>query len=166
MIYIVMGVLASGKTTIGSLLAEKLGYEFHDADDFHPPSNREKMGRGEALTDADRKPWIAAVRAVIEGMAAAGTDAVIACSALREDYRKTLSKGRKDVVFIYIKGDYGMIKERAERRKGHFVDPALLKSQFETLEEPDNAVVVDAKKSSEEAVRDIIGELKNEGETR
>lgn len=142
MIIIVMGVAGSGKTTLGEMLAARLGCGFSDADDFHPVANVEKMRAGIPLTDEDRAPWLAALRAAIDGWQGRGESRIIACSALREAYRGILSPAG-DVVFVYLKGSAEVIAARLAARRGHYMNPTLLTSQFATLEEPTGAVVVD-----------------------
>lgn len=159
MIVVVMGVTASGKTTVGRLLAERLGWIFYDADAFHPPANVEKMRRGSPLTDADREPWLAAVRSRMDEIAAVGEDAVIACSALRQSYRDLLAGTRTPVRFVYLKADRAVLEERLRRRKAHFMPAGLLASQLATLEEPREAITVDAARLPEELVEQIVREL-------
>ena len=142
MIIIVMGVSGSGKSTIGALLASRLGCGFSDADDFHPAANVEKMRRGIPLTDDDRWPWLGALRQAIDDWQATGTSHVIACSALRQSYRDVLSSPG-DVLFVYLKGAPETVAARLEARKGHYMNPNLLASQLATLEEPTDAIVVD-----------------------
>jgi gluconokinase len=156
MVYIIMGVLGSGKTTIGQLLSEKIHCVFRDADEYHSASNRGKMVHGIPLTDEDRKPWIFAVRAVIDTELAVGVDCVMACSALKEKYRQTLMQGRKDIKLIYLKGEKELIAERVKKRGGHFVNPILLDSQLADLEEPKDAITVDIRKTPDEIVREIM----------
>lgn len=135
---IIMGVSGSGKTTVGGLLARELGWRFFDADDFHSEANRAKMSRGIPLTDEDRAGWLAALKTVLSEHA----DCVLACSALKEAYRGVL---RVDghVRFVYLKGTFEQVQSRLMKRKGHYMPAGLLKSQFETLEEPADAVVVE-----------------------
>jgi gluconokinase len=159
MVYLIMGVLGSGKTTVGQLLAEHLHCVFRDADDYHTPSNRGKMAAGIPLTDEDRKPWIFAIRAVIDAELAVGVECVIACSALREKYRQTLIQDRKEIKIIYLKGTKELISERIKLRKGHFVNPVLLDSQFAEVEEPKKAVVIDIRKTPEEIVSEILSKV-------
>lgn len=142
MIIIVMGVSGSGKTTVGGLLADRMGCGFSDADDFHPANNVEKMRAGIPLTDDDRWPWLKALRQAIEDWEAAGQSRVIACSALKAAYRHLLAP-RGGVVFVFLKGRAETIASRLKARKGHYMNPDLLASQFATLEEPAGAIVVD-----------------------
>ena len=159
MVIILMGVAGSGKSTIGALLARDLGCDFHDADDLHSPANRDKMQRGIPLTDEDRRPWLAAVRALIDRYLNAGADVVIACSALKEAYRATLLRGTDDVRLIFLKGSFELIAQRLASRHGHFFDPALLRSQFDALEEPRDASVVDIAGTPAEIVAAIRARL-------
>ena len=131
-----MGVSGCGKSTIGRRLAKSLAWTFRDADSFHPDANIEKMSRGIPLDDADRGPWLAAIAAWIDGHRSAGTHAVVSCSALRRRYRDIVVGGRPDVGLVYLRGTFAVINDRLSRRKGHFMPPALLKSQFDALEEP------------------------------
>jgi len=142
MIVIVMGVSGSGKTTVGELLAERLGCSFSDADDFHPAANVDKMRAGIPLTDDDRWPWLKALRQAIDDWQATGKSRVIACSALKAVYRDVLSP-HDDVVFAFLKGSAETIAGRLKARKGHYMNPNLLASQLATLEEPTDAIVVD-----------------------
>jgi len=142
-IVVVMGVAGAGKTTIGTRLAQALGWEFHDADELHPPANVAKMRAGLPLTDADRAPWLASVRALVEQLARAGRSAVLACSALRRAYRDALAVPGADVRFVHLTGDPAIIRARLAARRGHFMPPALFESQLATLEPPDEAVTVD-----------------------
>jgi len=159
MIVIVMGVSGSGKTTIGRLLAQRLGWEFHDGDDLHPPANVEKMRRGVPLTDADRAPWLAAVRALIERLVGAGCDAVIACSALKQAYRDRLAAGIPAARFVFLQGDPAVIRERLARRRHHFMPAELLQSQLDTLEMPRDAIVADVTAPPQEVVDRIVQAL-------
>jgi gluconokinase len=158
MIVIVMGTTGSGKTTIGSLLAERLGWEFVDADDFHPPANVEKMKHGIPLTDADREPWLKALHDKIVQWSAEGRNVVLACSALKQSYREELRASR-DVKFVYLKGSYELFSQRVLARKGHFAKQDLLASQFATLEEPADAIAVDAAPPPEEIVAEVCRQL-------
>lgn len=163
MVVVIMGVSGSGKTTVGQLLAERLGCGYADADIFHPPANIEKMSRGEPLDDADRAPWLQAMRTAIEASLATGKPHVFSCSALRERYRAILAKPGEDVVFVHLDVSYGTVIRRLAQRKGHFFDPRLARSQFDTLEPPSNAIVVDAEQPPEAIVERILGELARRG---
>ena len=158
MIVIVMGTTGSGKTTIGSLLAKRMGWEFVDADDFHPPSNVEKMKHGIPLTDADREPWLKALHDKIVEWTAEKRSVVLACSALKQSYRHEL-RASSDVEFVYLKGSYQLFRERVIARKGHFAKQDLLASQFATLEEPTDAIIVDAAPSPEQIVSEVRRKL-------
>jgi carbohydrate kinase (thermoresistant glucokinase family) len=159
---IVMGVSGSGKSTIGALLAEALGWPFADADGFHPAANVAKMAAGQPLTDADRWPWLDAIAAHIGASRTAEQPVVVACSALRRVYRDRLRAGHKDVIFLHLAGDAGLIGERQAARQGHFMPPSLMASQFATLEEPDaeaDAVIVSVSASPHEVVATAIDQL-------
>ncbi|NLH79921.1 MAG: gluconokinase [Phyllobacteriaceae bacterium] len=158
MIIVLMGVSGSGKTTVGEKLAERLGCGFSDADRFHSRENVEKMRAGIPLTDADRRPWLAALRAAVERRQAEGVDHVFACSALKQAHREVLSP-KDDVVFVHLKGSAEVIGPRLAARRGHYMNPALLASQFEALEEPRNAVVVDIGGTPDEIVADVLARL-------
>ena len=154
MVILLMGVTGSGKTTVGKALAESLHWLFADADDFHPPSNVAKMRAGIPLNDADRAPWLAALRTQIDEWLHAGANAVLACSALKESYRQKLVV-TSDVPVVYLRGSRELIAERLKERHGHYMDPNLLPSQFATLEEPQGALVVDVDASVAEIVSRI-----------
>ena len=158
MIILVMGVTGAGKTTVGKLLAERLGWEFLDADDFHPPENIEKMKRGIPLADADREPWLAAIHAKLSDCAAKNQDRILACSALKQKYREKLAAGL-DMRICYLKGSFKEISSHIEHRTGHFAGEAILAGQFADLEEPDDAVVLDANLTPEENVRGALSKL-------
>lgn len=148
-VFFVMGVSGCGKSTLGQLLADKLGLPFFDGDDFHPKNNIDKMSRGEALTDEDRIPWLERLNAV--GHQHKEPGCVIACSALKQKYRDILSSGiEQQVAWVYQEGDYETILSRLQGRKGHFMPPALLTSQFETLEPPVDAISIPVSISPEE----------------
>jgi gluconokinase len=158
-ILILMGVVGAGKTTVGSLLAQKLGWRFADADDFHPAANVEKIRRGIPLDDSDRAPWLAALRNAILRWNGEGQDAVLACSALKRKYRDVL---RVDgVQFVYLQGDFELIEQRLRSRHGHFASDSILKSQFEDLEKPTDAITVEVNKAPDAIVTEIIDKLKS-----
>jgi carbohydrate kinase (thermoresistant glucokinase family) len=159
MIIVLMGVTGSGKTTLGRKLAEKLGGFFYDADDLHPKANKEKMGRGIALTDEDRTPWLEAIRTQLEKLKNERGGVVLACSALKQKYRDFLSAGL-EIQWVYLKGDKETIRGRVEGRKGHFAGSQLVESQFKDLEEPLHAMVMDVRKSPEAIVGEILAALK------
>ncbi|MFZ3200061.1 MAG: gluconokinase [Candidatus Acidiferrales bacterium] len=154
MIVIVMGPEGVGKTTVGTLLARELGRQFVDADDFHPPANIEKMARGIPLTDADRAPWLAALHDAIMHWDAERRNVVLACSALERSYRARLAQNA-DVEFVYLKGSYELIAQRIRTREGHFAHEDLLASQFAILEEPQDAITVDASRTPEEIAEEV-----------
>jgi len=158
-VILVMGVSGSGKTTIGQLLAASLHWKFSDADDFHPAANIEKMSHGIPLSDSDRLPWLEALRSAIEEWLQTGTNSVLACSALKSNYRQFLQISDQ-VKFIYLKGSFDLIQQRLYQRHGHYMKADLLKSQFDTLEEPDNALVIDIAQTPEAIVQQIRNELK------
>lgn len=149
---VVMGVSGSGKTTVADLIAERLGWLQAEADDFHPPENVAKMRSQTPLTDADREPWLAALR---DWITAARSSAVVTCSALRRSYRDVLLEAEADVWFLHLDGDQQLIMDRMEDREGHFMPPELLESQVDTLEplEPDEpGTVIDIDQEPEQIV--------------
>lgn len=156
---VVMGVAGSGKTTIGRLLAARLGWPFYDADDYHPPANIAKMSAGQPLDDADRAGWLAALAGLIAGGLAHGERGVLACSALKRAYRAALRVDEQRVRFVYLRGDFGAIQARLLAREGHFMPAALLRSQFEALEEPVDAINVDVSLEPGAIVTAIIEQL-------
>ena len=150
-IIIVMGVVGSGKTTIGSLLAQQLAWEFVDADSFHPRSNIEKMSRGIPLTDVDRLPWLQSIHDAMVRWRAEHKNVVLACSALKHSYRKMLRIG-PEVKFIYLKAESHIIEQRLQSRHGHFATAELLASQLADLEEPRDAIAVNIDPPPEDIV--------------
>ncbi len=162
MIYVVMGVAGSGKTTIAQMLAQRLGWVFLEADQFHSAANKDKMHRGIALTDEDRRPWLEAIHEELKRNDAAGKSAVLACSALKDEYREILSAGLK-LKYIYLKGSFELIQARMRERHGHFAGESILADQFATLQEPRDAVVVSVGPPPEEIVAEILEQL---GEAR
>lgn len=146
MVVIVMGASGAGKTTVGLALARSLGWRFIDADDLHPPANIEKMSRNEPLTDADREPWLIAVRQTILQSNNAAESLAVACSALKGGYRETLSAGLDSIRFVYLKTTLALLERRLSARHGHFAGPGLLASQLAAIEEPleTEALILDA----------------------
>ncbi len=154
-----MGVSGAGKTTVGRMLARALGYRFSDADDFHSRANVEKMARGEQLDDLDRDPWLDALAAAIEVWLQNGDDVVLACSALKESYRVRLMLDPSRMKIVYLKVSPAIARARVGKRVGHFMPGELVDSQFETLEEPATAIVVDASHPPDVIVRNICDAL-------
>jgi gluconokinase len=159
MVLIVMGVTGAGKTTIGRALATSLGWEFHDGDDLHSEASKRKMHRGIALDDSDRAPWLSALRKLIEAMLSEGRNGVVACSALKQSYRDELVLDPNSVKVVYLKGSQQVIAERLHHRGRHFMNPDLLQSQFDALEEPRDAIVADVSGSPEAIVNAIRARL-------
>lgn len=154
-----MGVSGCGKTSVGQKLAETLGWDFYDADDFHPPANIAKMTSGIPLTDADRAPWLESLRTLISACVQSNRPGVLACSALKERYRQTLLRGNPGAQLVYLKGSYNLIWSRMAQRPGHYMKPEMLKSQFDALEEPHNALTIDISLSVEQIVNLLYEEL-------
>lgn len=161
MFIIVMGVSGSGKTTVGKRVAERLARPFYDGDDFHTAVNIAKMAAGIPLTDDDRAGWLATIAAHIREGLAQGESGVIACSALKEQYREALRVDPQRVKFIYLKGSYSVILERLQRRVGHYMQPALLRSQFEALEEPADALTIDITLEPDEITDKIMAQIRD-----
>ncbi len=159
MIVVVMGVTGAGKTTVGRLLARALGGDFLDADDYHPAANVAKMRAGRPLTDDDRRPWLARLNEVLRAYAARSARVVLACSALKASYREQLVAGLPDSRIVYLRGTKALIAARLEARRGHYMNPALLDSQFATLEEPDRAIVADIGPEPEAIAAAILAQL-------
>ena len=155
MIVILMGVSGVGKTTIGQVLSEKLGWPFFDADEFHSPASIEKMRNGIPLEDADRWPWLDRMNAMLVEKEGRGDSVLLACSALKQVYRDRLAKGTADLRWIYLKGSFDLIRKRLEARKGHYMKAGLLESQFATLEEPGSAFDIDTA-DTPDAIADTI----------
>ena len=162
MIIVIFGVSGAGKTTVGKMLAEQFGWHFLEADDFHPAANIEKMRNGHSLTDEDRWPWLDCLRKQIEQLLSAGENAVLACSALKRAYRDRL-RVSDEVKFVFLRGDYALVEKQLRRRRGHFMDPALLRSQFADLKEPgpdENALTIELGRTPEELVEEIKAKLR------
>lgn len=154
-----MGVSGSGKTTIGKLLATRMGWLFYDADDFHPVNNIEKMKAGTPLTDEDREPWLDAIHE-FAGKKTETNSIVFACSALKEHYRQRLSENIEQYCkWVYLKGDFKTIQQRLQHRENHYMPPALLQSQFDALELPAHAIIVDIAQTPEQIVDQLVVQL-------
>ena len=157
--FIIVGVSGCGKTTIGKALAKKLGWDFYDADDFHPPANIAKMASGVPLEDSDRAFWLDSLHDLIATCLKEGHPGVLACSALKERYRQTLLKGTVDVHIIYLKGSYELIQSRMTVRTDHYMKPAMLQSQLDTLEEPSDALSIDISLPVDDIVNMIMATI-------
>jgi gluconokinase len=161
-VIVVMGVAGSGKSTIAAELARRLGWRFAEGDAFHPAANVAKMRNGIALTDADRAPWLDAIAAWIAATRASGERCVVACSALKHAYRERIAGGREDVRFVYLKGPYELIAQRLSARRGHYMPLALLRSQFDTLEEPgsdEDPIILSIERSPAQITDAILREV-------
>jgi len=151
-----MGVSGCGKSTIGAPLAARLGVPFLDADEFHPPANVAKMAAGTPLTDADRRPWLERLNANLRAL----PDAVLACSALKESYRRILSSDVRDCRFVHLQGNLDLIRSRLADRRHRYMPASLLESQFATLEPPQGAIEVDIRQGVEDCVAEIQARLR------
>jgi gluconokinase len=160
MIIIVMGVSGSGKTTIGKLLADSLGWEFSDADSFHSLENVDKMRRGIPLTEADRMPWLQDLQTAIKHWSQENKNVVLACSALKDSYRQFLLSDSEGIKLVYLKGPYELIQMRLQERSNHYMSEKLLNSQFNTLEEPLDAISMDVAQPPQIIVQNIKTALK------
>jgi gluconokinase len=159
MIIVIMGVAGCGKTTVGQRLAAALGWPFFDADDLHEPASLAKMASGQPLDDADRAPWLARLRRLIDELTAAGTPAVLACSALKQSYRECLLGGCADARLVYLRASRALLARRLRERAGHFFPAELLDSQLEALEEPSDALVIDAGRPPDDIVAHLCAAL-------
>ena len=159
MIVLVMGIAGCGKTTVGQRLAAALGWPFFDADDLHPASNIAKMASGTPLDDADRAPWLALLRQLIDELSAAGTPAVLACSALKQSYRERLLGGCAGARVVYLQASRALLAQRLRERTHHFFPASLLDSQLAALEEPNDAIVIDAGRPLDDIIADVRAAL-------
>jgi gluconokinase len=162
MVVIIFGVSGAGKTTIGELLAQELGWQFYEADDFHPRANIEKMREGVPVTDQDRWPWLESLRELVNRCIAAEEDAVLACSALKKAYRRYL-RANAEVKLVFLRGEYGLIANQLRHRRAHFMNPALLQSQFADLEEPqatEGSIVIELGRGPLKLVQEIKRKLR------
>ena len=159
MIVVLMGVAGSGKTTIGQMLADAIPCPFLEGDSLHPRANIEKMSRGIPLTDADRAPWLSAIHAHMVAVSNRGDSLVVGCSALKQSYRNVLADGLP-LTWVYLKGSPQLIQSRIVQRTSHFMKADMLASQFEALEEPSDALVVDVSESPAAIVERILSELR------
>lgn len=155
MIVIIMGVAGSGKTTIGRMLADALGWKFFDADDLHPQINIERMRQGIALTHKDREPWLERLHELLSELSGRQESAILAGSALRRAYRDRLAQGIEGLQFVYLKGDYALLKRRLKDREDHYFGAELLASQFETLEEPEGVPIVEVNQAPDAVVTEV-----------
>jgi gluconokinase len=161
MIIVIFGVSGAGKTTVGKMLAEQLGWRFLEADDFHLAANIEKMRNGHPLTDEDRWPWLNSLHKQIEQLLSAGENSVLACSALKRAYRDRV-RVSAEIKFVFLRGDYALVEEQLRSRHGHFMNAALLQSQFDDLEEPqpdENVLTIELGRTPEEIVERIEAKL-------
>lgn len=159
MIFVIIGPMGCGKTTIGQTLAAHLSWQFYDADDFHPEANKKKMAQGVPLEDTDREPWLNILHQIIQEHLADGKSMILACSALKKKYRLLLGIDQQQVFSIYLKGSSLLLEERIAARSHQFMAKGLLKSQLDTLEEPDNGLTVDIAGTPEEICQTIIDQL-------
>jgi gluconokinase len=160
MIVVLMGVSGCGKTTVGMLLAQQLGWEFLDADAYHPPANVEKMRSGTPLADEDRWPWLDRLNALLREQEAAGRHVLLGCSALKQRYRDRLAAELDGVRWVYLKGSFDLIESRLRARRGHYMPSTLLRSQFAALEEPTEAIVADISPAPEEIAQRLAARLR------
>ncbi|MBN2044238.1 MAG: gluconokinase [Anaerolineales bacterium] len=156
---IVMGVSGCGKSSVGRGLSRALGWPFYDGDNYHPQANLDKMARGIPLTDADRQPWLEALHNLIVENLSEGRSLILACSALKESYRRILQGGRTDVRFVHLEGSFELIQARMQQRSGHYMKAGMLRSQFEALEPPKEAFVFSIEPPVSEIVDKIVATM-------
>jgi gluconokinase len=151
-----MGVAGSGKSTIGKILSDRIGWNFYDGDDFHTAANLEKMSHGIPLNDEERQDWLLALKDLINNLTNQNSNAILACSALKENYRQILQDNHQNIIWVYLKGSYEQIYSRIKQRQDHFFSANLLKSQFATLEEPKADLTIDISLNQKAIVEEII----------
>ncbi|MFO7943444.1 MAG: gluconokinase [Anaerolineales bacterium] len=156
---ILMGVSGCGKTSVGINLSKKLDWPFFDGDDFHHEENVAKMSAGQPLTDQDRLPWLITLNDLLKDHLQKGTSMILACSALKEEYRQILTSGISNVVFVHLRGDFDLIHARMQARRKHYMKAEMLRSQFASLEPPKNGITVEVDQSLEEITAKILKEL-------
>jgi len=154
--FLIMGVSGSGKTTLGQALAQKLGWDFFDADDFHPAANIAKMASGIPLSDSDRAPWLAALHDQLSSTLKSNRHPILACSALKQKYRVQLLDNINGIEIIYLKGNYDLIWSRMSTREGHYMRSEMLRSQFAALEDPENVFALDVSMTVEDMIDKIF----------
>lgn len=162
MIIVVMGIAASGKSTLGLALAKNLGWEFLEGDDYHPQVNIEKMSSGTPLNDEDRLPWLRSINQALCQLDKSGRNAVLACSALKQHYREILAQGIQQMRYVYLYGNPQLVRERIANRKGHFMPPELIDSQISTMEPPQNAIRVNIEQPVETQTEKVLQALGRE----
>jgi len=156
---ILMGVSGCGKTSVGEKLSQWLGWPFYDGDDYHPFENITKIAKGVPLDDQDRKPWLKILNKLIHHHLMEGDSMLLACSALKKGYRDQLAQGNPNTIFVYLKGDFDLIFSRMQNRPGHYMEVNMLRSQFEALEEPVDALVIDINQNLDSIAGEIIRDL-------
>ena len=156
MVIVIIGPMGCGKTTIGQTLATKQGWQFYDADDFHPEANKKKMAEGFPLDDNDREPWLLTLHQIITKHLAEGSDMILACSALKKRYRRMLGIDQQQVFSVFLKGSYSLLEKRIAARSHQFMAKDLLQSQLDTLEEPETGLTVDIAGTPDEICQTII----------
>jgi len=159
MVFVIIGPMGCGKTTIGQTLALCLGWQFYDADDFHPEANKKKMAQGIPLEDSDREPWLKILHQIIQEHLADGRSMILACSALKRKYRRILGIDQLQVHSIFLQGSYSLLEERIAARSHQYMAKGLLQSQLDTLEEPDSGLTVDIAGTPDEICQTIIDQL-------
>jgi carbohydrate kinase (thermoresistant glucokinase family) len=163
MILVIIGPMGCGKTTIGLMLASRLGWDFEDGDDYHPPENVEKMRAGIALDDNDRQGWLNTLRTRIDGRVERSEHLILACSALKRIYRQILGINQSTVISVYLKGTVELLEERLRSRHHQYMNNALLTSQVQTMEEPQGGIIVDIDQRPESICSEIIEQLRPYG---